>query len=128
MEDVLNSTVHCGTKPMTFYESIIVCLKKYAEFNGRASRSEFWWFTLFVTLVASACAYLSETLASIFLIASLLPLLAVGSRRLRDSGTSAWWLFFIMVPVGGIVLLGFLWAKPTIGLQPDDTLPELWIR
>jgi DNA-binding CsgD family transcriptional regulator len=123
MENVLNSTVHIGTKPMSFQESILVCLKKYAEFNGRASRSEFWWFALFVILVASALAYLSETLVSIFLIATLLPLLAAGSRRLRDCGMSAWWLLFMLAPVGGIVLLGFLWAKPTIGPQPDDTLP-----
>ena len=123
MENVLNSTVHNGTRPMTFYESIIVCLKKYAEFNGQASRSEFWWFALFIILVASAFAYLSETLASIFLIAALLPLLAAGSRRLRDIGMSAWWLLFLLAPVGGIVLLGFLWARPTMSPQPDDTLP-----
>jgi DNA-binding CsgD family transcriptional regulator len=123
MENVLNSTAHNGANPMTFYESIIVCLKKYADFNGRASRPEFWWFTLFITLVASAFAYVSQTLMSIFLIAALLPLLAAGTRRLRDSGTSAWWLIFLLAPVGGIVLLGFLWARPTTSPQPDDTLP-----
>ena len=100
------------TIPVTFYESIRVCLTKYAEFNGRASRPEFWWFMLFVTLVASAFSLLSETASSIFLIAVLLPLLAAGSRRLRDSGKSAWWLLFLLAPVGGIVVLGFLWALP----------------
>lgn len=64
---------------MTFVESIRVCLTKYAEFTGRASRAEFWWFALFVVLVASAFAYLSETLASVFLVAVLLPLLAADS-------------------------------------------------
>jgi len=108
MENVLNSTARNGANPMIFYESILVCFKKYAEFNGRASRSEFWWFMLFILLVASALAYLSETLVSIFLIATLLPLLAEGTRRLRDSGMSAWWQLFLLAPVGGIVLLGFL--------------------
>lgn len=123
MDNGLNSTVHDGANPMTFYESILTCLKKYAEFNGRASRSEFWWFALFIALVASALAYVSQTLVSIFLIATLLPLLAVGARRLNDSGKSAWWQLFLLAPVGGIVLLGFLWAQPTTSPQPDDTLP-----
>ena len=123
MEKVLNSTAPQGENQMTFRESILVCLKKYAEFNGRASRSEFWWFTLFIVLVASALSYLSQTLEVIFLIAALLPLLAAGTRRLRDSGTSAKWLLFLLAPVGGLVLLGFLWARPTTNPQPDDTLP-----
>ena len=123
MENVLNSTAHNGASPMTFYESILVCLKKYAEFNGRASRSEFWWFALFITLVAAALAYASQTLMSIFLIAILLPLLAAGTRRLHDSGTSTWWLLFLLAPYGGIVLLGFLWARPTTSPQPNDTSP-----
>lgn len=54
---------------MAFQESILVCLKKYAEFNGRASRSEFWWFTVFLTLVAAALAVLSEARSTVFLIA-----------------------------------------------------------
>ena len=122
MEKVLNSTAPQGENQMTFSESILVCLKKYAEFNGRASRSEFWWFTLFIVLVASALSYLSQTYRDIFLIAALLPLLAAGARRLRDSGTSARWLLFLLAPYGGIVLLGFLWAKPSVNPPADDTL------
>jgi DNA-binding CsgD family transcriptional regulator len=123
MENILNSTAHNGATPMTFYESILVCLKKYAEFNGRASRPEFWWFFLFITLVASALAYVSETWVSVFLIATLLPLLAAGARRLHDCGKSAWWQLFLLAPVGGIVMLGILWARPTTIPQPEDTLP-----
>jgi uncharacterized membrane protein YhaH (DUF805 family) len=67
---------------------------------------------LFVTLVASTLAYLSEQLVNVFLIATLLPLLAVGARRLRDIGKSPWWQLFLLVPVGGIVILGILWAQP----------------
>ena len=123
MDNGINSTAQDGTTPMTFYESILVCLKKYAEFQGRASRSEFWWFLLFVLLVGSALAYVGETFVSIFLIATLLPLLAVGARRLRDAGINVWWLLFLLVPVGGLVSLGFLWARPTVNPQPDDALP-----
>ncbi|MBK8780966.1 MAG: DUF805 domain-containing protein [Anaerolineales bacterium] len=97
---------------MTFFESIRECFTKYAEFNGRASRSEFWWFTLFVTLVASALLLINETVSNIFLVAILLPLLAAGTRRLRDSGKDPWWQLFLLVPVGGIVALGIMGALP----------------
>ena len=66
MENVLNSTTNNESNPMTFFGSILVCFKKYAEFNGRASRSEFWWFALFITLVSAALVYISETLGSVF--------------------------------------------------------------
>lgn len=121
MENVLNSTTSNESTPMTFFESILVCFKKYADFNGRASRSEFWWFALFITLVTSALVYISETLGSVFLIATLLPLLAVGTRRLRDVGKSGWWQLYLLIPIGGLVILGFLWAEPTLSRQLEDT-------
>ena len=121
MKNTLNTDAHNGANPMTFFESIQVCFTKYAEFTGKASRPEFWWFTLFVTLVASALAYLSESLVSIFLIATLLPQLAVGTRRLNDIGKSGWWQLFLLVPIGGLVILGFLWAQPPTSPLADDT-------
>ncbi|HQV27430.1 MAG TPA: LuxR C-terminal-related transcriptional regulator [Thermoflexales bacterium] len=109
--------------PKTFFESIVISFAKYAEFNGRASRPEFWWFALFVILVASALVYLSEAIASVFLILMLLPLLAAGTRRLRDSGQSGWWQLLLLAPVGGIIVLGFLWAMPPRNELPDATPP-----
>jgi DNA-binding CsgD family transcriptional regulator len=122
MENVLNSNARNGANTMTFYESIRVCLTKYAEFNGRASVSEFWWFALFVTLVSVALAYFSQTLVNVFSVAMLLPVLAAGSRRLHDSGKSGWWQLLILVPVAGIILVGILWALPPTNTLPDDTL------
>jgi DNA-binding CsgD family transcriptional regulator len=124
MDNVMNSKARSEVNPMTFFESIRVCLTKYAEFNGRASRPEFWWFALFITLIAGALTYLSENVSSIFLIAMLLPLMAAGARRLHDSGRSGWWQLFLLVPVAGIVLLGFLWALPPTSALPDDKLPS----
>lgn len=114
---------------MTFPRAIRVCLSKYAEFDGHASRAEFWWFALFVTLVAGALGYLHENLSAIFMIAVLLPFLAAGARRLNEAGQSPWWLLILLVPVGGLVALGFLWAMPPAEKQPDhtflnDSLPE----
>jgi len=124
MENVLNSNTRNEGSPTTFFESIRLCLVKYAKFNGRASRAEFWWFALFVILVASALVYLSEALGSVFLIAMLLPFLAAGSRRLHDAGKSGWWQLFLLAPVGGIVLLAILWALPPTSPLSDDALPK----
>jgi DNA-binding CsgD family transcriptional regulator len=122
MNATLNASPTSEDGTMTFYESIRVCFAKYAEFNGRASRPEFWWFTLFVTLVSAALAYLSEDLMNIFMIAMLLPQLAVGTRRLRDSGKNPWWQLFLLAPIAGLVLLGILWAQPPATALPQDKL------
>lgn len=122
MKIALDANTRDGTNPITFFDAIRICLTKYAEFSGRASRAEFWWFALFVLLVATALAYLSEMLSSVFLIAILLPLLAAGTRRLHDSGRSGWWQLFLLAPVGGIIILGILWALPPVGELPEDTL------
>jgi DNA-binding CsgD family transcriptional regulator len=121
MESALNPNAPSEAKTMTFFESIRTCLAKYAEFNGRASRSEYWWFTLFVTLVVSALVYVSEVWASIFLIAMLLPLLAAGARRLHDSGRSGWWQLFALAPIAGIVVVGVVMALPPTSPLPDDS-------
>lgn len=121
----MTSSVSSEARPegnsVTFFEAIRVCLIKYAEFNGRASRSEFWWFALFVTLVTAALAYIDQNAVSIFSVAILLPFLAVGARRLHDTGRSGWWLFFLLVPIGGLIILGFWWAEPPANSMPSET-------
>jgi DNA-binding CsgD family transcriptional regulator len=113
------------SSPNTFFGSIRKCLTNYAEFDGRAARPEFWWFALFVALCTSAFTLLSETLGSLFLLAVLLPLLAVGTRRLRDTGHSAWWQLFLLVPIGGLIIAGTLWALPSMDTPAEDsTLPS----
>ncbi len=122
MENVLKPNNPEGADALTFQEAIRVCLTKYADFSGQASRPEFWWFALFVILVTGALLYISEVLSSVFLIAVLLPLLAVGARRLHDIGKSGWWLLFMLVPVGGIVTLAILWSLP--GPKQKQHIPD----
>lgn len=122
MENVLKPNDPEGVEAMTFQGAIRVCLTKYADFTGQASRAEFWWFALFVTLVTAALLYVSEALSSMFLIAVLLPLLAVGARRLHDIGKSRWWLLFLLVPVGGIVALMIFWSLPGTTQPISDEL------
>jgi uncharacterized membrane protein YhaH (DUF805 family) len=93
---------------MSFGEAIQTVFREYAEFTGRATRAEFWWWALFNLLVAAALnlfnvirigenAYLGSLLAGVWGIAVLLPSLAVAVRRLRDAGYSWANLFFILV-------------------------------
>ena len=94
---------------MTFQESITTCFKKYADFSGRASRSEYWWFILFYFLASGACSIISQTLGGLFSLAVLLPSLAAASRRLHDTNRSGWWQLIVLLPlIGMIVLIVFL--------------------
>lgn len=107
---------------MTFTESVKTCFRKYFTFSGRASRSEYWWFTLFATalgLVASgletAINAITGTpdgpliLSSTASLATLFPSLAVTWRRLHDIGRSGLWYpgLLIGIPLGcGLLLAG----------------------
>jgi uncharacterized membrane protein YhaH (DUF805 family) len=94
---------------MTFGQSISTCFSKYAAFDGRASRSEYWWWFLFVFLVSLATGMVSQTLSGLFSLAVLLPGLAVGARRLHDTDRSAWFLLLGLIPIiGWIVLIVWL--------------------
>jgi uncharacterized membrane protein YhaH (DUF805 family) len=94
---------------MTFGESIKTCFSKYADFNGRASRSEYWWWFLFLVLGNVAAGLISETVNGLFSLATLLPTIAVGCRRLHDIDKSGWWQLLNFLPVIGWIVLLY-WA------------------
>jgi uncharacterized membrane protein YhaH (DUF805 family) len=103
---------------MTFQESVKVCFAKYADFSGKASRSEYWWFVLFILLVSMAASVISPKLSALFTLATLLPSIAIAARRLHDTNRSGWWQLIVLVPlIGFIVLLVFLAQEST---QGDD--------
>lgn len=90
---------------VTFAEAVQRCLRKYADFTGRAPRSEYWWFHLAVlgtNLVASA---LFESLSPLVALAALLPLLAAAVRRLHDTGRSGATLLLVLIPVVGLIVV-----------------------
>jgi len=96
---------------MSFQESIRVCFTKYADFNGTAPRSEYWWFVLFVALAGAAASVIGPSYGTIFFLATLLPLLAAGTRRLRDTGRSGWLQLIGLIPVAGIGILAIYLAQ-----------------
>ena len=98
---------------MSFSQSIVTCFKKYLTTSGRATRAEFWWFHLFVYLVAAFFCGLSIMLEEdgilgglgIFIVAVFCPLLCVLVRRLHDTGRSGAYIFLNLIPyVGGLIL------------------------
>ncbi|WP_133407643.1 DUF805 domain-containing protein [Parashewanella tropica] len=94
-------------------EHFIGCLKKYADFTGRARRQEFWMFVLvyvILSIVVSVVDMLLGTwvLGTIFSLALLIPSLAVTARRLHDTGRTGWWQLLMFIPlIGWIILIIF---------------------
>lgn len=86
--------------------AVSICFKKYATFGGRASRGEFWFFTLFY-LITSVIAGVVEGVTGITgfgylpFIAMLIPSIAVSCRRMHDTGRSGW---FQIVPIYNLIL------------------------
>lgn len=80
-------------------------LKKYAVFNGRSHRKEFWMFVLINLIIGVVLGWVSEALASIYSLAVLLPAIGVSIRRLHDTGKTGWWLLLHFIPVIGTIIL-----------------------
>lgn len=98
---------------MTFTESIKTCFSKYADFDGRASRSEYWWFALFIVLVGFGLSMVSEVIAGLFYLGTLLPSVAAAARRLHDTNRSGWLQLLALIPIiGWIIVIYFLAQEP----------------
>jgi len=90
---------------MNFGKSLEVCVtKKYFDFNGRASRSELWWFYLFI-FVVSIITSLFPPIYFLFALGTIIPSYAVGSRRLHDIGYSGWLQLLYLTVIGIIPLI-----------------------
>ena len=80
----------------------------YAQFEGRASRSEYWWFYLFALLVRNGADLLGVAVSGIVALAFLIPSFALVARRLHDTGRSGWWFLIAFTVIGIPVLLYWL--------------------
>ena len=94
-------------------------LQRYAQFGGRAARSEFWPFMLlhagiawFLAALAAldlaSIGWLFGALVLVYLLATLLPWIGVVIRRLHDTGRSGWWILLSPVPIASFLLLFFV--------------------
>ncbi|OOF10533.1 hypothetical protein BZJ19_13075 [Salinivibrio proteolyticus] len=90
-------------------------LRQYATFSGRAHRQEYWMFFLVNFCISLAINIVAEfsglvVLSMVYSLALLLPTLAVTSRRLHDTGRSAWWLLLLFIPLLGMAVILVLCA------------------
>ena len=115
---------------MNMIEAVKAVFSKYATFEGRARRSEYWWFVLFNMIVSILLALLfgnghgmgegammgGNLASNLWWLATILPSLAVGARRLHDIDRTGWWQLIWFVPlIGWIVLLYWYVTKGTEG-------------
>jgi uncharacterized membrane protein YhaH (DUF805 family) len=110
---------------MNMMEAVRTVFSKYATFTGRARRAEFWWFVLFYIIVnfilglidsvlfgtttTTETSFSAETdtpiLSGIFWLATIIPYIAVGVRRLHDTNRTGWWLLLGFIPLIGAIIL-----------------------
>ena len=86
---------------MNFIDAVKSVLTNYANFNGRSRRSEYWWYFLFSIVCSQGLNFISPSISLIFSLATIIPSIAVGVRRMHDVGKSGW---FILIPIYNIIL------------------------
>ena len=124
-------------KPMmTFPNAVKTCLRKYGDFSGRATRAEFWWWTLFTVLASIALSIVDSFIGAIagsehgpfetlFALATLLPGIAVTARRLHDIGRTGWWqLAWLVIPFIAWVASGIMFIVGLVIAFGDDIMWE----
>jgi uncharacterized membrane protein YhaH (DUF805 family) len=111
------SFVHSNLAPksVNFVDAVKRSFSKYATFKGRASRSEYWYYTLYYfalflipILGASDAMGMFGIIGILAILASIIPFYSVMVRRLHDTGKSGWWWWISLIPFGGIAVLVFL--------------------
>ena len=118
--------VRSATRGGGLGEAISLFFRNYANFKGRSSRGAYWWWLLcgivtrFGFLILERALFGADAndlggvgpLTVLYLLATLAPELALGARRLHDSGRSGWWWLVAVVPILGVLLLLWLFAQP----------------
>jgi len=109
---------------MSFGTAISTGFRRYAEFTGRSGVAEFWWFMLFIVLVNSAAKALDSTLlgadsgdaglfATLWALGTVVPVLAIAVRRLRDGGNRWTQLFWLLLPIAGLIVIIIRFCDPS---------------
>ena len=104
---------------MNFGQAITSGFQNYVVFEGRSRRSAYWFWILFTGLISFAISGFSggdtgsffSILASLWSLATLLPSLAVGVRRLHDTNRSGWFLLLALIPIFGAITLIIFFAQ-----------------
>jgi len=82
-------------------------LKNFKDFEGRATRKEFWFFVLFFTIIAVLASLVHPILQLVVYLVILVPYISLTVRRLHDTGRSGWWALLGLIPFAGLVVIWF---------------------
>ena len=118
---------------MDYYTNVI---KKYAVFEGRAGRKEFWMFVLINLIISIAISIVESVLglssrgnpsvvSTLYALAVFVPSIAVGSRRLHDTGKSGWWQLIGLIPFIGAIVLIIFFVQPSEGSNAYGSGPDV---
>lgn len=106
----------------------IGALRKYADFNGRARRKEYWMFVLTYMIINVILAIFGMDIISIIVgFALLIPSISIGTRRLHDTGRTGWWQLIYFVPIIGLFVMIFFLVQDShgdndYGVNPKSTV------
>ena len=103
---------------VSFAQAIQMAFNNYINFNGRSSRSEYWWWCLFTFLLGVVLGVIQYAtginwLSGLVNLALLLPGLGLAVRRLHDINKSGWWLFIALIPLVGAIILIYWYVQPS---------------
>lgn len=105
---------------MTFEEVKENCIdilkNKYTQFEGKADRKEFWYFALalfVVSFVLNIIPGIGQILAALVALATLVPSLALGARRMHDINKSGWFMLVCLIPIIGAIIFLYFAAQPS---------------
>ena len=112
---------------MNFIESIQTCYKKFFDFSGRASKSEFWWFQLYAIIIYALMFVFQGDLSilfSIITIANAIPNYAASVRRLHDTDKSGWMVLISVIPLIGLIIFVLLMRDGSKGKNRFGPKPK----
>ncbi|MEJ6390351.1 DUF805 domain-containing protein [Gymnodinialimonas ulvae] len=109
---------------MDFMTAVRHVFANYANFSGRARRSEFWWWTLFAFILAIVAQIIDAAIGIpiLYVVVSLgllIPNIAVSVRRMHDIGRSGWWVLIFLIPIVNIIML-LVWFTQRGTVGPNE--------
>lgn len=109
---------------MEYFDHFTDALKKYTEFNGRATRTQFWSYALIYFVISVVLGWVGMLAQTIFCLALLSPSLAIGTRRLHDIDRPGLWQLLWLIPVIGWLVLIIFFAQPSDGENEYGPVPQ----
>lgn len=117
---------------VSFSQAVRMAFDSYCRFQGRSSRSEYWWWVLFVAILSFCIGIIEGILgfsmtavqatSGILSLVLLLPGLGLSVRRLHDIGKSGWWILLGLIPVVGAIVL-IIWFAQNSQMQDNQYGP-----